>query len=78
MHIASVGIGLGKSTFHLVALGEPSCLWKTSYERETLPWPIRRIGCPRSSALRRVPEHTLWGPHYENKVTKCCSSPPSS
>jgi hypothetical protein len=28
--------------------------------------------------MRRVPEHIFWEPLYDNKVTKCGSSPPSS
>ena len=41
-------------------------------------WPIPRTCLHRSSALKPVRERTSWGPHYENKGTKCDSSPPSS
>jgi hypothetical protein len=38
MHIASIGIDLGKTTFHLVALGERSKV----LVRKKLPWSLGR------------------------------------
>jgi len=71
MHIASIGIDLGKTSFHLVALGERN---KVLLRKKFSPrncWPTPRTCRPRSSGLRRVPEHTFWEPHCENKVTRC-------
>ena len=45
MHIASVGIGLGKSTFHLVALGERSkvLVRKKFSHRQLLAYTANRL-----------------------------------
>jgi hypothetical protein len=78
MHIACIGIDLGKTTFHLVALGERSkVLVREKFSRTQL-LAYTAICLPHSSVLRRVPEPTFWGRHYGNKVTKCGSSRRSS
>jgi hypothetical protein len=78
MHTVSIGIDLGKTTFHLVALGERSkvlvrkrfsCAQLLAY---TANLPPSLIG------LEAAPEPTLLESHYENKVTECGSFPPSS
>ena len=78
MHIASIGIDLGKTTFHLVALGERNkVLVRKKFSRAGL-LAYRRI-CPhRSSALRPVRERTSSVPHCERKDTRCGSSLRSS
>jgi hypothetical protein len=74
MHIASIGIDLGKTTFHLVALGEHNkILLRKKFSRTqllayTANLPASLIG------LRHVREHTSWEPHSENKGTRCDSS----
>ena len=66
MHLASIGIDLGKTTFHLVALGERNkILLRRKFSRSqllayTANLPASLIG--------------LWEPHCENKGTRCDSS----
>ena len=78
MHITSIGIDLGKTTFHLVAMGERNkILVRKKFSRAGL-LRIRRI-CPyRSSALRPVLERTSWVPHCGTKDTRFGSSLRSS
>jgi len=47
MHIASIGIDLGKTTFHLVALGERGKVLVRKKFSRTHCWPIRRTCRPR-------------------------------
>ena len=78
MHITSVGIDLGKSTFHRVALGERSkVLVRKKFSRAqllayTANLPSSMIGLEACAGAH------FRGLHSENKVTKCGSSPHSS
>jgi transposase len=78
MHIASIGIDLGKTTFHLVALGERSkVLVRKKFSRtqllaHTANLPASLIGLEACSGA-----HFL-GSDCENEDTKCGSSQHSS
>ena len=78
MNIASIGIDLGKTTFHLVALGERSkVLVRKKFSRTQLLAHTANLP-PSLIGLRPVPEHTFWEAHSENKDTKYGSSRRSS
>src|SRR5215467_4522676 len=70
MHIASIGIDLGKTTFHLVALGEHNKVVDPEEVLTGAAIGLYREPASRSSAWKPVPERTSWEPHCENKGTK--------
>jgi hypothetical protein len=78
MQITSIGIDLGETTFHLVALGERNkVLVRRKFSRAqllayTANLPSLLIGLEACAGAHFV------GPNYENKGTKCGSSLPSS
>ena len=71
MNIASIGIDIGKTTFHLVAFGEHGrILLRRKFSRSqllayTANLPASLIG------WRHARERTSWAPHYANKGTRC-------
>lgn len=67
MHIASIGIDLGKTTFHLVALGEYNkVLIRKNFSRaQLLAYTANYL--PRSFAWNPVQERTSWEPPSANK-----------
>ena len=75
MNMASIGIDLGKTTFHLVALGERNkILLRRKFSRSqllayTANLPTSLIGLEPCAGA-----HTSWEPHYEHKGTRCDSS----
>jgi len=77
MRIASIGIDLGKTTFHLVALGERSkVLIRKKFSRAqllsyTAKLPASLIG------LEACAGSTFWGAYCASKDTKCDSFPHS-
>jgi transposase len=70
MHIASIGIDLGKTTFHLVALGERNkVLLRKKFSRPqllayTANLPASFVGLEACAGAH------FWEPHCENKVTR--------
>jgi len=71
MHIASISIDLGKTTFHLVVLGGRNKVLFRRNSHARSCWSTLRT-CPRrSSVLKAAPGRTLWEPHCEQKVTRC-------
>jgi hypothetical protein len=78
MHIASIGIDLGKTTFHLIALGERNkILIRKKFSRTqllayTTNLPASLVG------LEACAGRTSWGANCDSKDTKCGSFLPSS
>jgi len=64
MRIASIGMDLGKNTFHLVALGERNkVLLRKKFSRSETIIFIR--------GLEDVPERTVWAVCCSSRGTKC-------
>ena len=73
MHIASIGIDLGKTTFHLVALGEHSkVLVRKKFSRAQLLAYTANLPCLLIGLEACAGAHFMGLP-CENKVTKCGS-----
>jgi len=78
MHIASIGIDLGKTTFHLVALGEHSkVLVRRKFSRAQLLAYTANLPCSLIG-LEACAGVTSWGLHCEHQDRKWGSSPRSS
>ena len=68
MQIASIGIDLGKTTFHLVWESAARFYFVRS-ARVRSCWPILGTFLHRRSAWKRVRERTFLGPDCESKGT---------
>ena len=74
MHIASIGIDLGKTNFHLVALGERNkVLVRKKFSRAQLLAYTANLSASLIG-LEAWRERTSWEPHCESKDTKSDSS----
>jgi transposase len=71
MHIASIGIDLGKTNFHLVALGEHSKVAvRKKFSRKQLLAYTANLQASLIG-LEPVRVRTLSGPRFATKVMKC-------
>ena len=78
MHIASVGIDLGKTTFHLVALGERNkVLIRKKFSRSQLLAYTAKLSSSLIGLEACAGAHFVV-PRCGSKGTRCGSSPPSS
>jgi hypothetical protein len=74
VQIVSVGIDLGKTTFHLVAIGEAARCWcgrsspNDSYAATDVH---RKYADVANRAWRHVPEHIFWDARCGSKAMMC-------
>ena len=74
MYLASIGIDLGKTTFHLVALGERNkILLRRKFSRSQLLAYTANLPASLIGLEARAGAHFM-GAHSENKGTRCDSS----
>ena len=69
MHIASIGIDLGKTNWLHWENGTKFWFARSSHARSC--WHIPRTCRNRLLLLKLVPERTSWELHCENKVMTC-------